>query len=903
MIKLTKPTGTVTFLFTDIEGSTRLVQHLGVAGWRPLLARHRALIREALRAHDGFEDKTEGDGFFAVFRDARNAVRAVTAAQRALAAEPWPPETPIRVRMGLHTGDGVLDPDGDYIGPDVHRAARVGAAGHGGQVVLSGTTVALVERDLDPGVRLRTLGEHRLKDLRPERLWDLIVDGLPSVFPPIRSVDARPNNLPTQLTSFVGRDRELADGGELLLHSRLLTLTGPGGTGKTRLSLQLAANAMDAFPGGIYFVALASINDPSLVLDTIAHTVGIPESPGRRPLDVLADALAGRKLLLVLDNMEQLVAAAPELGDLLRALPDLTIVASSRAVLRVSGEQEYPLAGLPAPPDLERLTPLERERLSEADRRRSPDDVLRYASVRLFRARAQAVRPDFELGTENADIVAAICARLAGMPLAIELAAARVRALPPSAILSRLERQLDLLASGSRDLPERQRTLRGAIAWSHDLLDGACRRLLERLAVFVDGVTLEDAEAVCGPPAELGQDVFDGLGSLVDQSLLRLDATRDEPRYEMLVPIREFALERLEETGEAGTIRDRHAARFLALSESAAPMLIGADQRRWLDRLEHDLGNLRAALDHVIACGDARSAMRFVTALWRFWQIRGHLVYGYARARDVLELPGTDGFPVERVAALGALGSLAWWVADYGSCRRYYEEVLAARRAEGDDLAIARALYDLGFPVVFGQGGNEEARAIFEEARERFRRAGDQDGVARTWWATANTHYTSGNVDDAREALARAIPHFRAASLRFDLAWALYTLGNTELVARRPEVASVHHGAALDLFEAVDDAAGMSMVLDGLAGDAWFHGDLERSARLSGGVARLERASGTGLNASNRAMIGWDPAPLRDSPGTAAAWAEGDAMGLPSLVEYARTGVAKASRADVPPSG
>ena len=609
-------------------------------------------------------------------------------AQRALGAEPWPAAATVRVRMGLHTGEGVLDAEGLYVGPDVHRAARVAAAGHGGQVVLSGTTASAVEAALPEGVSLRALGEHRLKDLKPERLWDVAIAGLRSDFPPIRSLDARPNNLPTQLTAFVGRERELDEARELLLRSRLLTLTGPGGTGKTRLSLQLAGNVMEAFPGGIWFVPLANVTDPSLVLATIAHAVGIPETPGRRPLDALADALAGKAVLLVLDNLEQLVDAAADIADLLRTLPQLTIVGSSRAVLRISGEQEYAVGGLGVPPDPSRLSPLERERLSDAERRRDPEALARYAAVRLFVTRATSVRPDFALTADNADAVAGICARLGGMPLAIELAAARVRSLPPAAILARLGHQLDLLASGSRDLPERQRSLRGAISWSHDLLDEPCRRLLERLAVFVGGCRLEDAEVVGGPAEELGQDVLDGLGSLVDQSLLRVEAPDDEPRYRMLEPIREFALERLETSGQAEAIRDRHASRFLEIAENAAPHLTSDLQRHWLDRLEADLDNLRAALDHATASVETETALRFVAALWRFWQIRGYLLEGIGRAKAVVAMPGTEAYPAPRLAALEALGGLAWWVADYETCR---DELRAGAGRCGGRTATPRA--------------------------------------------------------------------------------------------------------------------------------------------------------------------------------------------------------------------
>ena len=411
--ELPLPTGTVTFLFTDIEGSTRLVRELAER-WPPLLERHRAIIRAALSAHEGVEVQTEGDGFFAAFARAPAAVAATVRAQRDLAAEPWPPDAPIRVRMGLHAGEGVVDGEGSYVGHDVHRAARVAGAAHGGQVLLSETVRALAGAALPAGVALRDLGEHRLKDLRPEPLAQLVVDGLRSDFPPVRSLDARPNNLPTQLTSFVGRERELATAAGLLAATRLLTLTGPGGTGKTRLSLQLAATVADAYPDGVWFVALEPLRDPDLVLPTVARTLGVAQRQAESALEALAASMGERRVLLVLDNFEQVIDAAEQVGELLRACPSVRIIVTSRAVLRISGEQEYVVPGLPSPPDTSRLSRVELENLPVAQRHPSPASLGQYEAVRLFIARAVAVRPDFAVTNANAPAVAGICARLHG---------------------------------------------------------------------------------------------------------------------------------------------------------------------------------------------------------------------------------------------------------------------------------------------------------------------------------------------------------------------------------------------------------------------------------------------------------------------------------------------------------
>ncbi|HET9615170.1 MAG TPA: adenylate/guanylate cyclase domain-containing protein, partial [Candidatus Limnocylindrales bacterium] len=386
-----RPTGTVAFLFTDIEGSTHLAQTIGDR-WPVVLGRHRELIRAAVRDHAGVEVGTEGDGFFVAFARTPDAVAAAVDAQRAIAAEHWAEDAVVRVRMGIHTGDGRLDADGGYVGPDVHRAARVAAAGHGGQVLLSEATSAVVADQLPAGVALRGLGEHRLKDLRPERICQLVVDGLRTDFPPIRSLDRRPNNLPTQLTSFEGRDRELATTGELLTRARLLTLTGPGGTGKTRLSIQLAAEQSDRFSDGVWFVALEPVRDPGLVAGTILTTLGLVEAGGRSARDVLVDWLADKSALLVLDNFEQVIEGAPVVADLLRSAPKVSIIVTSRAPLRISGEQEYPVPGLPAPVDVLALSELEKMNLPEAARRLDAAGVSQYEAVRLFIARAVGVR-------------------------------------------------------------------------------------------------------------------------------------------------------------------------------------------------------------------------------------------------------------------------------------------------------------------------------------------------------------------------------------------------------------------------------------------------------------------------------------------------------------------------------
>src|SRR3984893_16562101 len=630
------PTGTVTFFFSDIEGSTRLLQEIGERYPEGLLAHHR-IQREALAANGGHELRTEGDSFFIVFGSALEACAGAAAVQKGVHAHAWPDRGQGRGRVGRHTGEATLVGN-EYLGLDVHRAARVASAGHGGQVLVSETTRALVDHALPPGLTLKDLGMHRLKDLaRPHRLFQLTVEGLPADFPPLKTLEATPNNLPTQLTSFIGRDDQVREAKQLLARSRLLTLTGPGGTGKTRLSLEIAANVLDQFPDGVYFVPLSAIHDAELVPSAIAQALSISSTGSRRPIDALLDYLRQKRTLLVLDNFEQVLDAAPVASQLLEGSAGLRVLVSSRAVLRVSGEQEFPVPPLGLP-DLKALPGL--AALSQ------------FEAVRLFIERAVAVKPDFHATNENAPAIAGICERVDGLPLAIELAAARVKLFSPQALLSRLEKSLSALGSGTRDAPARQQTLRGAILWSYDMLDAGARRLLARVSGFAGGGNLDRLEPVCGPVEDIGGDVLGGLDWLAEERLLRRPPAFDEPRFLMLQTIRDFAMERLEESGEAHAIRDRHLAAFIALAQQAQPHLFGPRRKEWLDRLEEDHDNLRAALDWAVASKDAHSAMELSAGMWRFWQMRGHLHEGRRRMDDVLALPDSGHFPKAPCASL-----------------------------------------------------------------------------------------------------------------------------------------------------------------------------------------------------------------------------------------------------------
>jgi predicted ATPase/class 3 adenylate cyclase len=825
------PSGTVAFLFTDVAGSTRLWQdHPEAMG--PALARHFALLGAAVAAEGGAVFKTVGDAVCAAFPEPSRALAAALAGQRALGAEEWGAwglPGPLRVRMALHAGEA--EPaGGDYFGPPLNRVARLLGAGHGGQVLLSAAAHELARDALPAGAALADLGEHRLKDLyRPERVFQLRHPDLPSAFPPLRTLAGRPNNLPAQPTPLVGREREAAAAVALLGRDdvRLLTLTGPGGTGKTRLGLQVAADLLEAFPDGCWFVDLAPLADPALVPSAIASVLGVREEGGRPLAEALADHLRDKALLLVLDNLEQLLpAAAPGIGGLLAACPGLTVLATSRAPLRLRAEREWPVPPLGLP-DRARLPPLDR--------------LTQYAAVRLFAERAQAVRPDFAVTTANAPAVAEICWRLDGLPLAIELAAARVKAFPPEALLRRLERRLGALTGGARDLPLRQQTLRGAIAWSHDLLGEAERVLFRRLAVFAGGATLEAAEAVAGPDGEA--DVFGALASLVDQSLVRQGEgpgalPEGEPRFSMLETIREYGLEQLERSGEAEEAHERHATFFLALAEAAEGELGGPAQGAWLGRLEDEHANLRAALGWALE-REPGTALRLGGALRGFWEARGHLTEG----RGWLEraLAGGGGAPAElRAKGLRGAGYLAYRQGDYERAVTQFGEGLALNRALGDRAGIANSLTNLGV-VAHRRGEPDRAAALYEEGLGLCRELGDRAGIARSLVNLGAVALDRGEPDRAATLLEESLGLARGLGVGDVVLEGLEGLAAVAARAGRPVAAT--------------RLLGMADALRGRLGLARWPADQGRHERVAGGVrAALGAEAFAGAHAAGRAV-------------------------------------------------
>ncbi len=920
------PGGTVTFLFTDIEGSTSLWErHPEAMG--PALARHNVILRAAIQGHGGYIFATAGDGASAVFTTASDALAAALDAQLALHAEAWGNIPPLRVRMALHTG-AAEQRDGEYVGPALNRVARLLGLGHGGQTLLSAAVQELVRDRLPPDVSLADLGEHPLRDLdRPERVTQLCHLGLPREFPPLRSQVASPPGLPRQLTSFVGREEELAEIERLLATTRLFTLTGVGGIGKTRLALRIAERLADpstssgqAYPDGVWLVELAPLSDSALVPQAVATTLGVREQPGSPLSATLADVLRPRTSLLLLDNCEHLVAACATLADgLLRACPLLTILATSREPLRTVGETVWRVPPLSAPDT--RPAPV-----TEEARRASilPDAhaLTQYAAVRLFVERAQAALPSFALTHANSASVVQICQRLDGIPLAIELAAARVRGLTPEQIVARLGDHFRLLTGGSRTAPPRHQTLRALVDWSHELLSEFERVLLHRLSVFAGGWTLEAAEAVCADDHGEDNDVLDHLSRLVDRSLVSVEASGGEARYRLLETIRAYALEQLEASGEAEAIRRRHAEWYLALAQRTEPELKGLGQGAWLDQLEAEHDNLRATLGWMVEHGETKMGLKLGATLWTFWRVRGYRTEGIDRLAALLALPGASDHLAERAIVLYGLGILAYgggdfatsrscqeeslaisrelddkegvfrslsglgYVAttqgDYGGARAFHEEALTIARVAGDRRGLMYALGSLGW-VAQSQGENAEARSLVEQSLAIGRDLGDARGIARSLSSLGYLAHIEGDYGAANAYDEESLAIRRDLGDRWGIALSLLHLGWLRTDQGNHSEARALLAESLTTAREIGD---MPIIADGLevfAKLALAVGGADLAARLLGAAERLREAIGAPLSPSDRADCHRDVVATRTALGKAkfaAAWAAGRAMPL-----------------------
>jgi predicted ATPase len=812
------PSGTVTFLFTDVEGSTRLLHELGDE-YAQVLAEHRRVLRGAFERHGGVEVDTQGDAFFVAFAKASDALAAAAEGRAALR------DGPIKVRMGLHTGESLATEEG-YVGIDVHRAARIAAAGHGGQVLVSQST-----RDLAGADGLRDLGEHRLKDLTvPERIYQLGE----ADFPPLKSLNQ--TNLPVQPTPFVGRERELQAVLELLGSSRLLTLTGTGGTGKTRLALQAAAEVADDFGDGTWFVSLASTTKADLFLPTIASTVGAKGD--------LHEFLRPKRLLLLLDNLEQLLPeVAPRIAELL-TLPHVRLLATTRERVAIKAEQEYPVPTLA---------------LGEA--------------VSLFVARARQLRPGFE----SDEHVTEIARRLDGLPLALELAAARVKVLNAQQILERLGHSLDLLTSGARDSPERQRTLKATIQWSYQLLSKEEGRLFPQLAVFSGSFDLEAAERICN--ADL-----DDLQALVDKSLIR---QTEEGRFFMLETIREFALERLEER-DAEELRRRHTNHFRSFAEQAAGYFSGSEQAEWMQRLEQEHDNLRTALALARDQADPDLLLRLSSALWRFWSVHSHWHEGRSWLDSALTISTNLRTPL-RARVLEGAADIAWRQGRYDEGRALLDESLGLWRELGDRRGATSALHFRG-NLESASGNYAEARRLWREAQQAWRELGDSERFAATVMNLGLAALAEGEAREAAALFEQSLALARREGLDFIVAISLHSLGFALLRTGREDEGVDLLREALNAQKLLGDKEAVVICLIGLAEAAELAGNCRRATRLLGAAEGLTAEIGFSFQAD----LGRDHKRLRrelasrlGSEDFAAACAEGREFAPDRAVEYA----------------
>lgn len=856
----TLPSGTVTFLFTDIEGSTQLLQRLGER-YVSVLAMQRKILRRAFQKFHGREVDTQGDSFFVAFARAADAISASVMAQRALAAHDWREDERVRVRMGLHTGAPQLTIAG-YVGLDVHIAARLCAAAHGGQVLLSQQTRDLVEQLPLDAVGVRDLGEHRLKDLdRPRHIFQLVIsnllaNGVRNEFPPLRTLDALPHNLPIQLTSFIGREYELAEIKQLLTTTRLLTLTGTGGAGKTRLALQAAADLVESYADGVWFVELAPLSDPALVAGTVAAVLGVVEQPGQPILNSLIDYLRAQDILLLLDNCEHLIEACAHFADsLLRACPHLRVLATSREALGIAGETTWIVPSLSLP-DAQQPRP-------------TFADLSQYEAVQLFTARAAAVQPVFKLTELNAASVTQICQRLDGIPLAIELAAARVRVLQTAEIAARLDDRFRLLATGSRTALPRQQTLRGAIDWSYDLLDEPERVLLRRLSVFAGGWTLDAAEAVTNVEGGRMKDekessgfillpsslILDILSRLVDKSLVIVDQQKGETRYGMLETIREYAFEKLKESREVETLRLSHQKFFLSLAQRLATST-GSQLDLYFNELEQEHDNLRAALRRTLEQHESEFALALCNALAVFWEERGYWTEGRSWFEQAIAVSRQDqaAAPVSQThlaqygKALNESGTLAVDQGDHATAHARLNEALAVERELGEKRGIASVLGNFGV-LAWQQDNPEQARSYFQESLALWRELGDKLEIAYTLSSLGLLAKEQGEYNIAHTLSQESLACFRELGNKRGIAFALYRLGWLAMIDGDYATSQQFAEESFAVHQELDDKHRLAWSLNQKGFLAWHQGNyIAARSSLEQAIAIFQKLQASSYN-------------------------------------------------------
>ncbi len=819
----TLPTGTVTFLFTDIEGSTKLAQE-HPDKWEKTRARHHAILQSAMDAHNGYVFQIIGDAFCVAFHTANDGLRAAIEAQQKLQKEDWG-ETPIKVRMGLHTGEAETD-GRDYHGYlTMAKVQRVMSVAYGGQVLLSNASAELVYHKLPSGINLRDMKEHRLKGMPdPEQLWQVVAPDLQQDYPPLQSLVEIPNNLPAQLSTFIGREKEIAEVETALCEHRLVTLTGSGGAGKTRLSLQIAANLLDSFPNGIWFVELATITDPDLIPQTILSAAEMRAQQGRTALDSLKDFLREKTSLLILDNCEHLIEVCAKLTEtLLSVAPNLKVLASSREALGVNGEKAWHVPSLSIP-DLKHLPAV--EQLSQ------------YEAVRLFIDRASLLQPHFAVTNDNALAVAQICSRLDGIPLAIELAAARVKVLKAEQIAERLNDRFRLLTGGSRTALPRQQTLRALIDWSYELLSENERTLLRKLAVFSGGCTLEAAERVCNDDNIQVDDVLDLLTHLVDKSLIILQ----DGRYRMLETTRQYAREKMIGAGEEMVAQQAHFDYFILLAEEAEIHLLGPDQVIWLNRIEKEHDNCRTALEWYMQNQKGDRALRMAGALGIFWCKHSHFSEG-RRWLGKLLMKFSDAPEQVQVKAWRFAGVLAIWQQDGAEAYRIFTENMEREQKLGDQWGIAYSLVQLA-NVALSDGEVEQAMALNKRSITLSREIDAFWVLAMAHISLGYVEHALGNLSRAEELYTESLRHCRRLGEKWGSSLALENLGSLMCWKKDFVAAKKFFLECLEISWELGEKDTIRYILAGLATVYQNEGRHKLSAQLQGIVIAMEREYG-----------------------------------------------------------
>jgi predicted ATPase/class 3 adenylate cyclase len=918
------PSGTVTFLFTDIEGSTKIAEQYRDQ-WEALRSRHHAILNQTMQAHNGHVFQIIGDAFCVAFHTAIDAVNAAVDAQKLLYQEAWNP-APIKVRVGIHSGTAhagiVEDQSGGYVGyTALARTQRLMSAGHGGQVLISLATEELVGDELPNEVALRDMGARRLKDLiRPEHIFQLVIPNLPADFPPIKTLDAYRHNLPIQLTSFVGREKEMEQIAQSLSEHRLVTLTGVGGTGKTRLALQVAAEMTEQYTNGVWFVELAPISDPELVPQTILAALGLSEQPGRTILQILTDYFRERNLLLVLDNCEHLIQTSAKLADvLLNNLHSLKILATSREALGVKGEVTWHVPSLSLPdekhlPSLEHLT--------------------QYETVRLFIERALLVQPTFTVTNDNAPFVAEICSRLDGIPLAIELAAARLRALSVEQIAKRLDDRFRLLTGGSRTSLERHQTLRATIDWSYNLLTEEEKKLFRSLSVFSGGWILEAAESVCSqesfiPVGGSEFDILDLLTQLVDKSLVNMDHSC----YRMLETIRQYAREKLLDSNEGKAAHDNHLTYFLELAEQTDKKSHGPEQVEWMERLEMELDNFRVALDWCVSDQKTESALRLLCALSWTWGVRDHFSEVEDWFDKIRALPEVSNYPALYARMLNHMGDhRVLLVGDYQNAQSVLEvsrTIWLKSGADGEQ-GLAEALDCLGMVALYGKKDAKKAHPFLEQSFELYQKHADQWGMALVMHNLGYLALMKGQYAEAEEQMMISLTKFQELSDKFRVGYVLISLGEVVRLQGDYERAGKFYEQSLAIMREIHSrfSLGFSMVvlafvslhasdyrkakalweeslnlsnesgnkiimvlcLMGFASVQVMIGKPEQAARLFGAVESLFESINYRMDPSDQKEFDHYSAAVRaqlDQAAFAKAWEDGRALTMEEAVSYA----------------